>query len=101
GDLTKGIDMNAFQPRFSHAYGDLRRLPTVLVENHSLKPYRQRVLGTYVLLEASLKTLATDGKALKDAIAKDREMRPQIVDANWKAKIEPRGSMDFLTIASE
>jgi hypothetical protein len=101
GDLTKGIDMNAFQPRFSHAYGDLRRLPTVLVENHSLKPYRQRVLGTYVLLETSLKLLASDGKALKDAIAKDRAARPATQDANWKAKAEPRGSMDFLTIASE
>ena len=52
----------AFAPRFSHAYGDLRRLPTVLVENHSLKPYRQRVLGTYVLLEATLKALRQRGK---------------------------------------
>jgi zinc carboxypeptidase len=101
GDLTKGIDMNAFQPRFSHAYGDLRRLPTVLVENHSLKPFRQRVLGTYVLLEASLKLLAEDGKALKEAIAKDRAARPATVDANWKDKAAPVGSMDFLTIASE
>jgi hypothetical protein len=101
GDLTKGIDMNAFAPRFSHAYGDLRRLPTVLVENHSLKPYRRRVLGTYVLLEASLKALASDGKALKDAIAKDRAMRPATVDANWKAKAQPVGTIDFLTIASE
>jgi hypothetical protein len=101
GDLTKGIDMNAFQPRFSHAYGDLRRLPTVLVENHSLKPYRQRVLGTYVLLEASLKLLASDGKALKDAIAKDRAMRPATVDANFKNKAEPNPPMDFLTITSE
>jgi hypothetical protein len=49
--VSKGIDLYAFAPRFSTAYGDLRRLPAVLVENHSLKPYRQRVLGTYVLLE--------------------------------------------------
>ena len=32
--------------RFSHGYGDARHLPTVLVENHSLKPYHRRVLGT-------------------------------------------------------
>ncbi|MDP3739359.1 MAG: M14 family metallopeptidase [Hyphomonadaceae bacterium] len=101
-DLTKGIDLNAFAPRFSHAYGDLRRLPTVLVENHSLKPYRQRVLGTYVLLDATLTALATDGKALKAAIAADRALRPSTVDANWKAKDDPVGSVDFLTIeASE
>ena len=56
---VEGPDLGAFSPRFSHGYGDLRRLPTVLVENHSLKPYRQRVLGTYVLLEATLKALAS------------------------------------------
>ena len=28
-------------PRFSNGWGDLRSLPTILVENHSLKPYRR------------------------------------------------------------
>lgn len=101
GDVSKGIDLYAFAPRFSTAYGDLRRLPAVLVENHSLKPYRQRVLGTYVLLEASLKALASDGKALKQAIAADRAARPTTINANWKEKAAPVGKLDFLTIASE
>ena len=101
GDVAKGIDLNAFAPRFSTSYADLRRLPGVLVENHSLKPYRQRVLGTYVLLEATLKALASDGKALKQAIAADRALRPSKIDANWKEKAEPVGKVDFLTIASE
>jgi len=100
-DLPQGVDFMAFAARFSHAYGDLRRLPTVLVENHSLKPYRQRVLGTYVLLETTLKTLASEAKSLKAAIALDRTARPKTVDANWKTKAEPVGQMDFLTIASE
>jgi len=100
-DLPQGVDFMAFAARFSHAYGDLRRLPTVLVENHSLKPYRQRVLGTYVLLETTLKTLASEAKGLKAAIALDRAARPKTVDANWKTKAEPVGQMDFLTIASE
>lgn len=97
-DLSKGTDLNAFAPRFSHAYGDLRRLPTVLVENHSLKPYRQRVLGTYVLLEATLKALASDGRTLKDAITTDRARRPTAIAANWKEKAEPVSWLDFLTI---
>lgn len=100
-DLPQGVDFMAFAARFSHAYGDLRRLPTVLVENHSLKPYRQRVLGTYVLLETTLKTLASEAKGLKAAIAADRAARPKTVDANWKTKEAPVGKMDFLTIASE
>ena len=101
GDVSKGTDLPAFAPRFSHAYGDLRRLPTVLVENHSLKPYRQRVLGTYVLLEATIKTLGSEAKSLKAAIAADRALRPSSINANWKDKAEPVGWLDFLTIASE
>ncbi len=91
-DLSKGTDLNAFGPRFSNAYGDLRRLPTVLVENHSLKPYRQRVLGTYVLLEATLQALASESKSLKSAIALDRALRPAAVAANWKEKFVVTGS---------
>jgi hypothetical protein len=101
GDVSKGTDLPAFAPRFSHAYGDLRRLPTVLVENHSLKPYRQRVLGTYVLLEATIRVLASEGKSLKAAIASDRALRPTHVDANWKDRKDPVGWLDFLTVASE
>ena len=101
GDVSKGTDLPAFAPRFSHAYGDLRRLPTVLVENHSLKPFRQRVLGTYVLLESTLEALASGGKALKAAIAEDRALRPTTINANWKDKAEPVAWLDFLTIASE
>lgn len=97
-DLTKGIDLAAFAPRFSHAYGDLRRLPAVLVENHSLKPYRQRVLGTYVLLEATLRLLAAKGASLKAAIAADRALRPATVPANWKPRAEAFGNIDFLSI---
>lgn len=101
GDVTKGTDLYAFAPRFSTAYADLRRLPAILVENHSLKPYRQRVLGTYVLLESSLRTLAAEIRSLRAAIAADRITRPTTINANWKDKVEPIGKLDFLTIASE
>ena len=46
-DLMQGLNANHSLPRFSTGYGDIRHLPTVLVETHSLKPYRQRVLCTY------------------------------------------------------
>ena len=52
-DLAKGIEFGVYSPRFSTGYGDLCHVPSVLVENHALKPYRQRVLGTYVLLETT------------------------------------------------
>ncbi len=97
-DVSKGTDFGAFAPRFSHAYGDLRRLPSVLVENHSLKPFRQRVLGTYVLLESTLKTLASEAKSLKAATEADRALRPATVNANWKDKKESVGTLAFPTI---
>ena len=63
------------QARLSHGYGDARHLPALLVENHSLKPYEQRVLGTYVLLEATLRHLGAGGEALRRAVRADRERR--------------------------
>jgi len=75
-DFAKGISGWTATLRFSNGYGDFRHLPTVLVENHSLKPYRQRVLGTYVLLEATLKLLAEQGSVLKLARQADSSARP-------------------------
>lgn len=100
-DPAAGIGMNAFTPRYSHAYGDLRRLPTVLVENHSLKSYRQRVLGTYVLLEATLRAAADDAAGLNAAIAADRALRPEKVITSWRNVREPAASFDFLPVRSE
>ncbi|MDP2136924.1 MAG: M14 family metallopeptidase [Candidatus Didemnitutus sp.] len=100
-DLTQGIGEGPADPRFSSAYGDLRHLPTVLVENHSLKPYRQRVLGTYVLLEASLRTLGDHAAALQAALATDRAARPATLALNWGGQPDSQSTMDFLGIAYE
>ncbi|MBA3886941.1 MAG: M14 family metallopeptidase, partial [Acidobacteria bacterium] len=43
-DPSKGIFSWWAEPRFSNGYGDAIHLPTILLENHSLKPFRQRVL---------------------------------------------------------
>jgi hypothetical protein len=85
--------------RFSNCYGDLRHTPTVLVENHSLKPYDQRVLGTYVLLEATLRALAGEAEPLRAAIASDRARRPAELPTAWRPSApEP---MEFLGVAHE
>ena len=82
-DPAKGILEFTAGPRFSIGYGDARHLPTVLVENHSLKPYRQRVLGTYVLLESALKTLAKEASGLRRAVTADRTRDSQAVTLTW------------------
>ncbi|MFW6175893.1 MAG: M14 family metallopeptidase [Acidobacteriota bacterium] len=82
-DWRRGIFRFAGGVRFSNGYGDARHLPTVLVENHSLKPYGQRVLGTYVLLAESLRLLGERGGELRDAVVEDRARRPGTLTLDW------------------
>jgi hypothetical protein len=96
-----GVLQEPNTPRFSDGYGDFRRLPTVLVETHSLKPYRQRVLGTYVLVEEALKLVGSDTAALTTAIAADRAARPKSLTVAWKQIEKPIKTVPFLGIAHE
>ena len=86
-----GVRFFADQPRYSTGYADLARIPAVLVELHSLKPYRQRVLGTYVLLEELLRIVGADGPAVAAAIAADRASRPATEILSWKPLATPSG----------
>ena len=83
-DLSRGILEWTGSPRFSNGYGDVRHLPTILVENHSLKPYPQRVLGTYVFLESLLDVLAREDEALRRAVSADIARRRLEVPLTWK-----------------
>lgn len=88
-DPAKGIRQAPEGPRYSTGYGDFIGVPTVLVENHMLKPYRQRVLGTYVLLEAALKLAGEDKGSIIAAKARDRASRPATMLARWKTATQP------------
>lgn len=87
----KGIRFSPEGPRYSTGYGDFIGVPTVLVENHMLKPYRQRVLGTYVLLEAALKIAGQDSQRIAAAKAKDRASRPTELLTRWVPATQPIG----------
>ena len=119
-DFSQGNATMNGGPRFSDAYGDLRHTASVLVENHSLKPYKQRVLGTFILLESTLKILATEGNTLKESTKSDRNKReaklpmkfkiPQVQtyvsfengsDAKMNEKVSPPDSLHFLAIESK
>ena len=83
-DWRKGIKGWMADPRFSNGYGDARHLPTVLLENHSLKPYDQRVLGTYVFLESALRVSANSARELREATAADRARRAASIPFAWE-----------------
>jgi hypothetical protein len=91
----KGLTVASSPARFSTGYGDAVGLPTVLLETHSLKPYRRRVLGAYVFVEAALKAAAAEGAALKAAKAADRAQRPTETVLAWKPNPKPFTTFRF------
>jgi len=98
-DFTKGMTDYPYTARFSNNYGDIRYLPSILVENHSLKPFKQRVLGTYIFLEAVIQVLAKDGTSLQQAIQRDRNTRPKEVVLTWQ-RSDATDTVAFLGIES-
>jgi hypothetical protein len=99
-DLDDGLIEGHALPRFSQGYGDVRQIPTVLIETHSLKSHRQRVLGVYVLLESALSVLAQHGRELLTAIDTDRAARPQSIPIGWQQSAESH-ALEFLGVAYE
>lgn len=59
--------------RFSNQYGDIRNVPSILIEQHALHPYETQVLGNYVMLKAMFQVIGDNADSLKQAITKDRE----------------------------
>jgi len=101
-DLSGGNAVWMGTPRFSNTYGTARHLATVLVENHSLKPFDRRVLGTYVFLEATLAVVGEHGADLRAANAQDRQTRPDPVVLSWTGGEGARREMrDVKAIRSE
>ncbi len=97
----KGLSDGGLGERFSNGWGSAAHIPTVLIENHSLKPFEQRVLGTYVLLEHALRLLASEGQAVQQAIQADRALRVSELAANFIAETEPSSTRPFKGIRYE
>ena len=110
GELVFGVDDNdpraglsdgGLGERFSNGWGSAAHVPTILIENHSLKPHEQRVLGTYVFLEQALRTLADHGRDLRAAVAADSALRPAEIPANFVADDQPTTTRAFRGIRYE
>ncbi|MFC5372477.1 M14 family metallopeptidase [Brevundimonas faecalis] len=88
-DPKKGMNDGGLGERYSNGWGSAAHVPTILIENHSLKPHEQRVLGTYVFLEEALKLLAEKSQSLRAAISADRALRPAELPANFDGDDQP------------
>ncbi len=68
-DLSRGIGgPGAFSPRFSTGYAAICNRPSVLLEAHAHKTYKQRVRVTYDFMRHTLEELTRRPGALRDAI---------------------------------
>lgn len=75
-DFKQGLAGWVATPRFSNGWGDLRGLPSILVENHSLKPYKQRVLGTYAFFDGVIDAISLHHEDLHTAVKNERSFIP-------------------------
>jgi murein tripeptide amidase MpaA len=100
-DPKKGLSDGGLGERFSNGWGSAAHVPTILIENHSLKPHEQRVLGTYVFIEAAMRLLAAKGPGLRAATERDRALRPAKVLANFVADDQPASTRAFKGILFE
>jgi murein tripeptide amidase MpaA len=100
-DPKKGLSDGGLGERFSNGWGSAAHVPTILIENHSLKPHEQRVLGTYVFIEESIRLLAADGPTLRRAIAADQALRPAEIPANFVSEDAPSTTRPFKGILFE
>ncbi|WP_396593711.1 M14 family metallopeptidase [Brevundimonas sp. R86498] len=96
-----GLNDGGLGERFSNGWGSAARVPTVLIENHSLKPFEQRVLGTYVFMEASLRLLADQVAPVRAAIAADSALRPAEILANFQPDPTPQQTRAFKGVLYE
>ncbi len=100
-DMSAGrFDFRA-NARFTTGYASLRHLPAILIENHSLKPFRRRVLGLYVLLAALIAETGKEVKALRAAVSVDRTLRPDCIPLGWTVQTsDPPTAQPFKGIRS-
>lgn len=64
-DLDKGLIYWPSTPRFSTGYFALQNRPSLLVETHMIKPYKERVYSTKAIIEATLEFVFNNGTHLK------------------------------------
>ncbi len=100
-DPRAGLNDGGLGERFSNGWGAAAHVPTILIENHSLKPHEQRVLGTYVFIEEALRLLANQGAALRAATEQDKALRPAEILANFEQEDAPSSTRAFKGIRYE
>ncbi len=86
-EVTGGVATFIATPRFATGYTPLRDRAGLLIETHSLKPYKSRVRGTYDILRYSIEEINQNKTSLFEANRKADEetlKRGKTYDASRK-----------------
>lgn len=92
-DPSKGVDDEGpSRPMFSGGYTVLHNRPSLVVEGHSLKDYKTRVLSSYHMLRAVLKEVNRDPSGLREAVRQSEALaaRPGSVPLRFERPSMPR-----------
>jgi len=84
-DFNKGFDMFYDPPRYSSGYATLFQTIAFVPETHMLKPYKDRVLSTYALMQTMIEKAAANSTALigQRNKAKQEVMRQNSFPLSW------------------
>jgi hypothetical protein len=66
-EVSTGVTTFIATPRFATGYAALRNRPGLLIESHSLKPYKSRVRGTYDVFWKTLEEINPNKESLFEA----------------------------------
>jgi len=67
-DPTQGMIWDVTEPRYSSGYFPLRNRPSILIEMHAHKPFRERVLANKVFMEELIAEVGAAGESLMWAV---------------------------------
>ncbi len=103
-DPRSGLELLNATPMISQGYTALQNRPGLLIETHMLKPYKQRVDGTYELLKFSLGFVNNDAKNLialtneADEYASSASFRKKKFAVKYKLSQTDSTLVDFLGV---
>ncbi|SFZ89230.1 hypothetical protein SAMN05428642_10163 [Flaviramulus basaltis] len=84
-------------PRYSTGYTTLFNTLGMMVETHMLKPYKQRVEGTYELMKSMIEIVEEDGEALsklkKNALLEIQNQKKYVLD--WEIDTTKTSILNF------
>ncbi|NRD21072.1 hypothetical protein HNV08_13525 [Winogradskyella eckloniae] len=84
-------------PRYSTGYTSLFNTLGMMVETHMLKPYKQRVEGTYEIMKSMIEITEEDGKKITQLRAEQRKLwsAGKVYPISWEIDTTKSSTLNF------